>query len=301
MADQPLDTSSASWTFPDPPPFWRDFTTDKMERMESLRSRYADQTGLDASTIIRVPNVPEDLANLQPPPEPADGKWRLYGEQLTVCYWAPPAPRARLGLTIAFQLDDELQSLEAAGVERLVPAEDNLDGKHVDRAFVLKRLAKSLLLNFLELMGVMGIAPEQVCYLSAAVHLEMITRLTTPPSISQGGEKVQDLRTLLLNFHHVLNEYRPHQAREQLIALMQDQLDAKRAETAAVRAVVDKAKRVLEGLGSIELPPDGSISTPEIGVQPINSVQTKNRDRVHDELRRARGKTAWAALDSDFP
>lgn len=118
--------------------------------------------------------------------------------------------------------------------------------------------------------------------------------------IWQGHEKVNDLRTLLLNFHHILNEYRPHQAREQLIALMQDQLDAKRAETAAVRAAVDKAKRVLEGLGSIELPPDGSISTPEIGKQPINSVQAKNHTRVHDELRRAREKASWAALDSDF-
>jgi mediator of RNA polymerase II transcription subunit 7 len=82
---------------------------------------------------------------------------------------------------------------------------------------------------------------------------------------------------------------------------MQDQLDAKRAETAAVRAVVDKAKRALEGLGSIELPPDASISTPEIGAQPINSVQAKNHDRVHDELRRAREKACWAALDSNFP
>ncbi|OIW25454.1 MED7-domain-containing protein [Coniochaeta ligniaria NRRL 30616] len=257
MARSKAIASNASSTFPDPPPFWRDFTTDKIDRMESLRSRYADQTGLDISTIIRVPDVPDDLTNLQPPAEPADGKWRLFGEQLT--------------------LNDKLQSLEAAGIERLVPSEDDLDGKHVDRAFVLKRLAKSLLLNFLELMGVMGIAPEQ------------------------GHEKVQDIRTLLLNFHHILNEYRPHQAREQLIALMQDQLDAKRAETAAIRAVVDKAKRVLEGLGSIELPPDGSISTPEMGMQPVNSVQAKNHTRVQEEQRRAREQAGWAALDSDFP
>ncbi|KAH8902060.1 MED7-domain-containing protein [Coniochaeta sp. PMI_546] len=256
MAEPPPIASNASSTFPDPPPFWRDFTTDKIDRMESLRSRYADQTGLDVSTIIRVPGVPEDLVNLQPPAEPLDGKWRLFGEPLT--------------------LDDELQSLEAAGIERLVPSEGDLDGKHVDRAFVLKRLAKSLLLNFLELMGVMGIAPEQ------------------------GYEKVEDLRTLLLNFHHILNEYRPHQAREQLIALMQDQLDAKRAETAAIRAVVDKANRVLEGLGSIELPPDGGINTPKIGKQPVNSVQAKNHTRLHEELRRAREKASWAALDSDF-
>ncbi|KAB5543136.1 MED7 protein-domain-containing protein [Coniochaeta sp. 2T2.1] len=271
MADEPIDTSKASSTFPDPPTFWRDFTTEKLDRMDELRARYADQSGLDIATVMRVPSVPEDLVNLQPPAEPADGKWRLFGETLTV--WPP---LLLLCLAFSLRLDDKLQSLEAANVQRLVPSEDELEGKHIDRAFVLKRLAKSMLLNFLELMGVMGIAPEQ------------------------GAEKVDDLRTLLLNFHHVLNEYRPHQAREQLIALMQDQLDAKRAETAAVRAVVDKAKRVLEGLGSIELPQDGSISTPEIGAQPVNSVQAKNHTRVHEELRRARDKASWAAMDSDF-
>lgn len=35
--------------------------------------------------------------------------------------------------------------------------------------------------------------------------------------------------------HHILNEYRPHQARETLRLMMNDQLDRKRKETAALR------------------------------------------------------------------
>ena len=84
MAEPPIDPTQPSTTFPDPPPFWRDFTPDKVDRMDSLRRRYADQTGLEISTIGRVSNVPEDLVNLQPPAEPVDGTWRLYGESLKV-------------------------------------------------------------------------------------------------------------------------------------------------------------------------------------------------------------------------
>lgn len=85
MAEPPVDPSQVSAIFPDPPPFWRDFTTEKIEQIESLRSRYADQTGLKPSDVLRVPNIPDDLINLQPPAEPAEGTWRLYGEPATVC------------------------------------------------------------------------------------------------------------------------------------------------------------------------------------------------------------------------
>jgi mediator of RNA polymerase II transcription subunit 7 len=142
MADQVLDQSKASSTFPDPPPFWQDFTPDKIERAEALKKQTAEQQGIDIAAVIRVPEVPEELINLFPPAEPVDGKWRLFGEEQS--------------------LNVELQSLEAAGIERLVPSNGDQDGKHIDRAFELKRLAKSLLLSFVELMGVMAASPEQV-------------------------------------------------------------------------------------------------------------------------------------------
>ncbi|KAK1759888.1 MED7 protein-domain-containing protein [Echria macrotheca] len=198
--------------YPDPPYFWKAHTPENIERYNALKQAYADDKGLDVADVARVPEVPEDLCYLNPPAEPADGKWRLFGQQLS--------------------LEDELQSLEAAGIERLGTAGDgaDADGRHVDRALELKRLAKSLLLNYLELTRVMGNNP------------------------SQGEAKVLDIKTILLNMHHRINEYRPHQAREQLIQLMQESLDSKRAETATIRNAVDKANRVLTGLASIEIP-----------------------------------------------
>ncbi|KLU85872.1 hypothetical protein MAPG_04892 [Magnaporthiopsis poae ATCC 64411] len=190
-----MEEEATHTTFPPPPPFWRDFTPDRLERISQLRHE---------SSPIRLDDIPQDLVNLQPPPEPADGQWRCFGSLYT--------------------LKDELPGLEAQDIQRLIPADDG------DRPLVLKRLAKSLLLNFLELVGVLGSNP------------------------AEADDKIKDITALLMNVEHAINEYRPHQTREQLIELMQDHLDRTRAETAALRAATDRARRVLEGLGSIEVP-----------------------------------------------
>ena len=66
---------------------------------------------------------------------------------------------------VCVQLHDDLQSLEGAGIERLGPPTIvNEDGKHADLALELKRLSKSLLLNFLEWMGAMSTNPQKVDY-----------------------------------------------------------------------------------------------------------------------------------------
>lgn len=70
---------------------------------------------------------------------------------------------------------------------------------------------------------------------------------------SQAETKVNDIRDMLINFHHLINEYRPHQARESLISMMQAQLDRTRAETNAIRDAKDKAERIMEGLGSLKV------------------------------------------------
>lgn len=106
---------------------------------------------------------------------------------------------------------------------------DQPDGsQHTGRALILKRLAKSLLLNFLELIGILSTNPQHQ------------------------ADKVQDIRTMFINFHHLLNEYRPHQARESLILMMEDQLSHIRAETRAILEAKAETERVLASLGKLE-------------------------------------------------
>jgi len=111
MADLEDDPSKVTALYPDPPPFWKDFTPANLARIESLKQDYAEQQGIDVDTVVRIPDIPEDLTYLQPPAEPTDAKWRLFSEPQSI--------------------DDELQDLETAGIQRLGPAgeADNRDGK----------------------------------------------------------------------------------------------------------------------------------------------------------------------------
>ncbi|KAK7964408.1 Mediator of RNA polymerase II transcription subunit 7 [Apiospora saccharicola] len=210
---QDMDQITSTW--PRPPPFYKDFTADNLARLADLKRERPDSKDGDDLLSQRLTGLPPNLRNLQPPLPPDEGAWRIFGDP--------------------YRLVQPLPKLEEGGEIRPVVANGGLladgerDDKHFDRATVLKRIAKSLLLNFLELVGVLG------------------------QNAMDAADKVKDIRDLFYNFHHLINEYRPHQARESLIATMQSQLDRLRAETTAIRDSKEKVERMLEGLGSLKI------------------------------------------------
>lgn len=116
---------------------------------------------------------------------------------------------------------------------------------------------------------------------------------TLARNASDAEAKIADLRTILINIHHILNEYRPHQARESAIEMMQDHLDRTRTETAAIRTQVDKARKVLEGLGSLDL---SAIPKEQILVEdPTASWTDEEHLLVEKTLREAK---VWAMADA---
>jgi mediator of RNA polymerase II transcription subunit 7 len=151
MAAQDDSQNAVSSTWPPPPTFWRDFTADNVARIADLRNEHAEREGITDVSSVRLSGLPPNLRNLQPPPEPEDGQWRVFGDRYT--------------------LIDELPRLEDEQIRRLFPnpEERDQDGKHLDRATILKRLAKSLLLNFLELVGILSMNPSEVRPLYAAL------------------------------------------------------------------------------------------------------------------------------------
>lgn len=86
MADQE-EPHSLSSTFPNPPPFWKDFTAERVARLDELRKQHALISGVGEEAnlkLMRVPDLSDELATLQPPPEPVDGRWRVFGDQYMV-------------------------------------------------------------------------------------------------------------------------------------------------------------------------------------------------------------------------
>ena len=104
--------------------------------------------------------------------------------------------------------------------------------------------------------------------------------------MEQYAEKVDHIKTLFVNFHHLLNEYRPHQARESLILMMQDQLERSRAETKGIREMKGKVEAILEGLGV-------GLSVEKDGLEDV--IGNREEVEVLEE-----GRDVWQELEREF-
>ena len=94
-----------------------------------------------------------------------------------------------------FNSDDTIiRPLESQGFRRLHP--QNYDHKRE-----LKKLNHSILVNFLDLIDL----------------------LIKSPDSPKRTEKLEDMNLLFIHMHHLINEFRPHQARETLRVMMERQ------------------------------------------------------------------------------
>ncbi|KAM3613076.1 uncharacterized protein V6R79_019716 [Siganus canaliculatus] len=115
----------------------------------------------------------------------------------------PPIRDSYMMFGNQFQCDDLIiRPLESQGIERLHPMQFDHKGE-------LKKLNMSILVNFLDLLDIL---------------------IKSPGSIKR-EEKLEDLKLLFVHLHHLINEYRPHQARETLRVMMEVQ-KRQRLETA---------------------------------------------------------------------
>ncbi|KZZ87352.1 F-actin-capping protein subunit alpha [Ascosphaera apis ARSEF 7405] len=250
MADQPVKPAVIA-AFPPPPPFWKHFTRENVERFEEFKKQQQEQLQqqqqqdgedgqidskqakdtfkkkgeVDLDTLRK--NVPFELRYLVPPAVPKE-EYQLFGEMQRVSLTLPslasqgvhqiypegpsppPAPPAPTAPTTTSPTDES-----PAYTPATIPPNPR---------FWLTATTKYLLLNFLELVGLLASNPIEAT------------------------SKIQDIRDLFVNAHHLLNTYRPHQAREEVIRLMEEQLKKSREEIEEMEKVKVKVEEVLRGI-----------------------------------------------------
>ncbi|XP_074651249.1 mediator of RNA polymerase II transcription subunit 7-like [Tubulanus polymorphus] len=132
----------------------------------------------------------------------------------------PPPPQDSYSMFgVAYHSDDTIiQPLENLGFRRLYP-------QAYDHKRELKKLNHSILVNFLDLLDILIKCPDS----------------------PKRAEKIQDLNLLFINTHHLINEFRPHQARETLRVMMEVQKRQRIDTVDRFQKHLDKVIEVLQG------------------------------------------------------
>ncbi|XP_064085191.1 mediator of RNA polymerase II transcription subunit 7-like [Macrobrachium nipponense] len=94
-----------------------------------------------------------------------------------------------------FNADDAIiRPLESQAIRRLYP-------QNFDHRRELKKLNHSILVNFLDLLDILIKCPDS----------------------NKRTDKIEDINILFINMHHLINEFRPHQARETVRVMLEMQ------------------------------------------------------------------------------
>ncbi|KAH3680528.1 hypothetical protein WICMUC_000259 [Wickerhamomyces mucosus] len=181
--------------YPPPPPYVKFFTNENLERFNKLQheKQNTDKGDVTDEKDLYFNDNDKELKFLIPPLQPKSENYR---------------------------------SFEDMGIPQLYndPEKESDKNDSIVKIQELRTLLKSLLLNFLEIIGVMSVTPEEF------------------------HTKVDQIRTILINIHHLLNEYRPHQSRESLILLLEKQIDTKKNEIQEIQRICDSVEGKIKKL-----------------------------------------------------
>ena len=109
-------------------------------------------------------------------------------------------------------------SLISQGFKRLYSAKD------IDRKKELRKLNHSVLVNFLDLIDILIKCPES----------------------PKRDEKIEDINLLFIHMHHLINEFRPHQARETLRVMLMVQRRKRTRFTSKFKEQLEKVESIIQ-------------------------------------------------------
>jgi mediator of RNA polymerase II transcription subunit 7 len=278
MADRQQEDGILLNFFPDPPPFYKHFTADNQNRLEEIQKE-ATAAGDDANTSSgpklsaeQILALPTELRYLVPPEPPADDEdFEVFGESTR----AKGNSRFQQNMDfVSAKLNNEM-ILPGWTYEQLYPTADEPSteqapasaSSNFDRQNYLFRFNRSIILTYIELLGIVALDPTS----------------------EHKDAKLKHILTMVTNMHALINEYRPHQARETLINIMQEQVERKKREIEGVKKMKERVRDVLEGFEREVDAWNGS------GVDSDNAEHQRGSEA--EDKRRTVQKEMWNAMD----
>lgn len=211
------DSSEISSLYPPPPPYYKFFTSENVQKFINLRKE-----GKNDDEISEMP----DLKFLVYPKLPAKEQYRSFGD----LWWFKDKQVGLKESGIEQIYGDSDVTKEISNGEEIGTQSELIDSEEEEEVFTkarideLKKMTKSLLLNFLELVGLLSSNPKLA------------------------AKKIDNIRTILINIHHLLNSYRLHQSRETLILSMQKKLAETQDEIHEIKVTCAKVETKLNTL-----------------------------------------------------
>ncbi|EME88323.1 uncharacterized protein MYCFIDRAFT_23024, partial [Pseudocercospora fijiensis CIRAD86] len=139
-------------------------------------------------------------------------------------YLVPPSPPSASKFKV-FGAEVDLEasgpSLKTFEIEQLYP---DTEAAKLNPQPQLLAMSRSLLTTFLSLTGVLANDPEAQ------------------------EPQLKHMQTLMYNMHDLINQYRPHQARESLIMMMEERVERMKAEVMRIDESKAKVEKLLQGL-----------------------------------------------------
>ncbi|CAF0968616.1 unnamed protein product [Didymodactylos carnosus] len=118
----------------------------------------------------------------------------------------PPAPIVGpfelFGAYVNLNEQDPIPTLESQNIQRVYTKPDDYKGE-------LKKLCFSILTNYLDLLHIVSKSSN--------------VQAKDAPELSLREQKLAEIDLLFVNIHHLINELRPHQARETLRVILEEQ------------------------------------------------------------------------------
>ncbi|EFC45616.1 predicted protein [Naegleria gruberi] len=154
----------------------------------------------------------------------------------------------------------------------------------IDHVAELKKLNRSLLYNYLELLDLLIEHPT--LQVNETEDISTITNFDGSKTIVKfcWELKLHQIELIFINMSFLLNYYRPHQAREQMITILQNQLKRRKEVTESVGDCIQYCHKVLKEaqmtLTSINLQEDVFLKT--VASEPAASSVLENDSSMTD-------------------